>query len=471
MTPPLAKVPSTSGVFSNSRRSATLPILWTYLLVLSLPFFGFSFLNLGGRGLLRADWAFAGLLVLAFAARVLADGKLRVGKTGTFVVALNVVALLSIHYLFSGNNDQFVNFLTFYAQLALMSLLFFAVSNLNVTDGQLKNIIRTWLFVAVLVGSYSIYEVIAVNLDLPLLTFHFTNPSIKAVGTPATILWNSRPGSFLPEPGYLGFVLTPPLIILTFLLIYVRDREVLFRSVWINWAIWVVLAGAVIVSQAFATYSVLLVTGLVAFGRLSHMPQRLAKLVVVIGAVLFLLVLFTNASIVEIYKPLVARLNSITLGSDGSTQERLARAKVALQIWADHPLLGVGFGNFEQAAADVAPPAWYYQGQVTIDSSGSPWLGVLAELGIVGFLAAAGVWLSMLLRLHRAARLARPADYLSVILLALFYVVLADVIYLLQGGSLTAPQRWFDLGLASLWFVHCRTQQQSARLPANIGPP
>jgi hypothetical protein len=95
------------------------------------------------------------------------------------------------------------------------------------------------------------------------------------------------------------------------------------------------------------------------------------------------------------------------------------------------------------------------------------WVGVLAELGIVGFLATAGVWLSMLRQLGRAARSARPRDYLSVIMIAFFYVIMADVLISLFHHGLAQTQLWFNLGIASMWFAHWRARERSEAALAN----
>ena len=79
-------------------------------------------------------------------------------------------------------------------------------------------------------------------------------------------------------------------------------------------------------------------------------------------------------------------------------------------------------------------------------------------MGIIGFIAFVGLWSITLGRLRRAARLGNPQDYVWVIVVALYYVIWADLMESLFTHSIAQTQRWFDLGLASMvvlyWVRH-----------------
>lgn len=446
---------------STSRRSTTLTVWWLYLLAVSIPFYGYSFFNLGDRGLLRPDWIFAGLLVLAFLLR----GRVLTNVTEWFVIVLNIAALISMARLFSATDAQLVDFVTLYGQLLFMSLLFFAIASVNLTEEQLKIVVRVWLFIAALVASYGIYEFVAVKLDLPLLPIQITNPSIKEIGTGSAILWDQRVGSFLAEPGYLGSILIPPLVILMFLLIYGQSQNVLFRNNLMNWIVVSIFFLALVFTASIASYAVIALVALLIFLRLRKRPTSFGRALFAGSALLLLLILVisqTGEEDLDFKGMVLERLGGVEQGTDGSLQVRQAQAIIGLQVWMSHPILGVGFNNYDHVAVNFDPPAWYTSWVPVGEGAGNMWILLLAELGIIGFLAAAAVWLSLLIRLGRvAARLARPEDAFSVIMVAFFYVVLADLIQSLAHGSLVETKLWFELGLANMWLVHWMRRQSS----------
>ncbi len=69
--------------------------------------------------------------------------------------------------------------------------------------------------------------------------------------------------------------------------------------------------------------------------------------------------------------------------------ERLAHWQAAIGMANDHPLLGVGFGNYEDAYANYALLNW----RIALGHAHNYYLNVLAETGIVGLIGYVAAWL------------------------------------------------------------------------------
>ncbi len=82
--------------------------------------------------------------------------------------------------------------------------------------------------------------------------------------------------------------------------------------------------------------------------------------------------------------------------------ERMAHWQSAMDMWIDHPWLGVGIGNYEVAYAQYALPQW----SLALGHAHNYYLNIGAEAGFLGMLAYLGLWAVALLQSWRAARTA-----------------------------------------------------------------
>ena len=80
--------------------------------------------------------------------------------------------------------------------------------------------------------------------------------------------------------------------------------------------------------------------------------------------------------------------------------ERLAHWQAAVDMWEDHPWLGVGFGNYEAAYADYALPKW----QLALGHAHNYYLNIGAETGLLGLVAYLGLWSAALWQMWRASQ-------------------------------------------------------------------
>lgn len=80
--------------------------------------------------------------------------------------------------------------------------------------------------------------------------------------------------------------------------------------------------------------------------------------------------------------------------------ERMAHWQAALGMWADHPWLGVGIGNYEIAYAEYALPQW----SLPLGHAHNYYLNIGAEAGLIGLLAYLTLWGAAFLLCWRTAR-------------------------------------------------------------------
>lgn len=82
-----------------------------------------------------------------------------------------------------------------------------------------------------------------------------------------------------------------------------------------------------------------------------------------------------------------------------SVIERIAHWQAALGMWASHPWLGVGIGNYAIAYPAYNLPRWYEP----LGHAHNVYLNFGAEAGLLGFLAYIGLWIGCLWQAVRAA--------------------------------------------------------------------
>jgi putative inorganic carbon (HCO3(-)) transporter len=131
----------------------------------------------------------------------------------------------------------------------------------------------------------------------------------------------------------------------------------------------------------------------------------------------------------------------------------------AIQIVADHPVLGVGPGRFGGAAADLLGTPVYAQygtdrlftdpSQRTVDNF---WLHLLVEFGVIGFLAFCFAILSIAVPIFRSAMRAfgRRRVVLIATAIATITILANSVSTMLLEANSVAFVFWFLLGVGSL---------------------
>jgi O-antigen ligase len=207
-----------------------------------------------------------------------------------------------------------------------------------------------------------------------------------------------------PYAGYLGLV--APLAISLAIWAWTAPRPVasmIRPSLWLRLAL--PLAAAVISLGLLLSWSR---GGWIAFALsvlaiLLALSRRSAPTLIVAGGVVLALALVLGLSDL-LPAPVVDRLAELQgyLGmvdvrqvevtdANFSVVERVAHWEAALAMWADHPWLGVGAGNYAVVYENYALPRWYEP----LGHAHNVYLNFAAEAGLLGLLAYLGLWLAM----------------------------------------------------------------------------
>jgi hypothetical protein len=426
------------------------------LFIVSIPFYGFSFLNVGQMGVLRPDWIFGGVLMLLVFLGILAQRQqIRIDTIAKKLFLFNMIILGSFGACWYRGNCNLFDFLTSWFQLIFVSFLYLAIANMSFSKPRIRTIFKVWLGISFLVALYAVYQVLARNLGWGFAFLRLTNPSIAVAGMRSGVFGGYvRPSSILTEPTYLGAYLLPPTVLLAMISLYRKDNEFFFSSWIINRIILLTLAAALVLSFALASY--VTIGFFLAIG-FFYKPVR-SKLIRVLPAALVLLVVLVLVlhqvdinflGITERFTETIQGLSSKGLAGIGNSSigVRLAGAIAAVSLWTKAPFLGVGLNQFGPHLAGYAP-SWYGFPAERLVGINSVWPKLLVETGISGLVAFLLLWLAALRSVLRHIRHSTGGS--RVLLVALFCVLLTDVIGSSFNLPYTHPQRWFDLGLASI---------------------
>jgi putative inorganic carbon (HCO3(-)) transporter len=217
-----------------------------------------------------------------------------------------------------------------------------------------------------------------------------------------------------PYAGYLG--LTLPLAVGLIFAGLVETGEPISRK----WLVWgggsgVLMAGALVMSWsrgawlgAAAAAGVMVVAVVARSGRAAALGAASVLLLAYLALAGGLS--FVPPSVVQRFTGFVPYLG---VGSDVrgmevtdanyAVLERMAHWQSAIEMWTDHPWLGVGIGNYEVTYDQYALPQW----PVALGHAHNYYLNIGAEAGVVGLSAYLILWAVALLKSWRAARIAR----------------------------------------------------------------
>ncbi len=156
---------------------------------------------------------------------------------------------------------------------------------------------------------------------------------------------------------------------------------------------------------AWLAFAVAVAVVILAHTRRAAPVVMVAVTLAVVFAVVFGLVDLLPASLVNRVSELQQFVGLVNIRSievtdaNFSVIERIAHWQAALGMWADHPWLGVGIGNFATAYPAYNLPRWYEP----LGHAHNVYLNFGAEAGLLGFVAYLALWIACLWQAVRAA--------------------------------------------------------------------
>ncbi len=414
----------------------------------TLPLYGFSVLNVGERGVGRPDWIVGGALVVGCAAWVALGGlRPRRSEANLPVFLFAVTGVLSAASLWNAGGDQWVDYATKGIQLALVVAVLWAFALLPLTEDDLRRLIRVWVVTAFLVAVYGLYQLAARTFGWPLAYLEMTNPTIAQGGqTARTIFGYVQFSSVLREPSYLSSYLGGPLVFVG-AVAAAKAGSFLWRRSGAAWLVTGVLALTIVLAGSQGSYASLAGVVLLALA-LGLAPRRrtlrivlAAGLLVGVAAIVLQLfgVDFIQATLFRLGGLLTNIADPTGTAAVSSFANRFQRTMVALSVWSDYPLLGVGLGNMP-----------YHTDQAVW--ANNAWAQLLVEQGLLGTGALLVVWGVFFAQMRRLATAEGVPAQWRAACAGLALVLLLDAIDALFTLNWTHPQRWFTLTMANaLW--------------------
>jgi len=429
-----------------SSRSPQLIVWSVYFFILSTPFAGISFWSIGGRGIARVDWVIAVFLLSVFIS--VGGGRIVVSRSSLYATFFVFTAFLGIFPLLDSSESQLVDFITKGAQLVFSFAIFLVISSLPLSEKELRGVLRIWLFVSVGVSLYAIYQVFARVYGLPLAYMELTNPSVTYGGGESRIIHGFyQVESVFREPSYLGAYLLGPIVLCTVFLLKGAGNSVLTGSRAANWTILCVLISAVLFTASQAAYLSLLVTVACMFfiGDVSRVKMTKIMLLLLaafigVGAFLELLDIgFLSAFSIRVKYLFLNIMDPAGTEEITSTRVRTGAILAALDVWASHPILGVGLNNMG-----------HYNNEYEFSLG---WWQLLADQGLLGTSALVLLFYSLLNALRNLYKKASSAPFWASVSLSLFFILVSDAVNGFFTWNWVDLSRWFTLALANLTII------------------
>lgn len=211
-----------------------------------------------------------------------------------------------------------------------------------------------------------------------------------------------------PYGGYLGLV--APLAVTLALWTWVGPQAWSPKA----WLARLILAGAAVVillgvlaswsRGAWLALAVALTATVLGFSRRAAPAILVSAGLVMAAGLVFGLADLLPASVIGRISELGDYLGLVDLArvevtdANFSVMERVAHWQAAIKMWADHPWLGVGIGNYAVAYPSYALPRW----QEPLGHAHNVYLNFGAETGLVGLVAYGALWLAFVAQALRS---------------------------------------------------------------------
>ena len=185
-----------------------------------------------------------------------------------------------------------------------------------------------------------------------------------------------RAGATLGEPGDFGYFLIHWIGIGTaYFLSRRRKRELINMGIFLTALLMSAPLGAIITVIVFIFWGVIEFRINIGF---------LRSVTVIVSIVLLFTFLSFQSSFFHLL--IIDRFTSAVSGSDGSANVRVNSSKMAIQVWLDNPIVGVGIGNYRFYRLEKLG-VHYRGGVIRAGGVDSIYSLTLVENGLVGFIA------------------------------------------------------------------------------------
>jgi len=442
---------------------------------LSIPFAHFAAFVVVGEGV---QWAhiLGSLLIIHLVARLLLGHRIPVAPATLPILTLTAATVISVFAVIDQPVEYIWEFWKSEIQFLFAVLVFLAVIHVRLRDRQLMFLLKSMILLSAGVALFGIYQLPARFLELPGGIVRLTNPSLSGIVQVTTLIHHlTRAASIFSEPSYFGHYLVG---MMALTLPAALHRPNLFGRRYILWLIILIQSTGLVLSQSVGSFYLMALLIVVTF--LAERAQARKKLA---GALLLMvltgaaaLTVVQRVSGFEVGQMLQERAYGIYMYAKGDESYlvvgeslflRLDTARIALSVWLEHPIIGVGLGSYSLIS--------YRYGEVNLFGfAANTVVNTLAETGLVGFIALTWVAISSLFGVWRVFGPGEPAPVnqesgengatLRLAARMIFYLIAVELLYFHVLNSFFWPSTWFYLGLAGL--VAIMDRRRKAELPA-----
>ncbi len=433
-----------------------IPIL--FILLFSESFQAFA---IGTYGVTWFEISMVMFIILVLK-RVLWNGeKLRVSLNPAwffFFFLILSVFISGLKPLAAGSGDMIVQYFKTTLHFFFLTSFAFLAAVYPLDSKTWERAVKAWLIVSIAINIFGIYQIMARAFDLPLAWISSHNVTLlsRGHGTEEEFKQLSlryegffRATSIFPEPSSLAAFNT---YILIFTVIpFVQKTGSFLKSKFLTFTafFWGILGLFLAFSLTGLVGASLVIGAAFLFEKVRHkfrtMMIMLAGAAVLIVGADYFVKSYSNQSVLKLFQK---RIEGIVYFSTGKKKFTVGEsygmrrdyAEESVKIWQDHPAVGIGMGL----------TSYYRESEIGFAMYSI--LAALSELGILGGMAFAGLFISLyLITIRYIINHSNYKDYpppqrrLTGIL---FYVMLLQfVINFLSGNNLVTTALWAPMAL------------------------
>jgi O-antigen ligase len=425
------------------------PKIFIYLLVISIPLSlsNFELFNLNkfvaGAGNVPVHLSHILAVILIFIAAIRMMPRIEQIKIGVigkaillivFAYFISIIGVYQAYHGFSEYSKSLINILLF-------AMLYFAFINSITRQDTVIKIFKIWVTVSLLVAIYGFYQLL--NYFIPSLPLIAGTEIMKYGG----IL---RVTSILVEPTAFAKCVAYPAIFM-FVMVVERQRFP-FKTLRRNVIVLLLLLTALMLSFSLTAYLYLsLFLLFFAFSYIISFRNILRKLGLPLIMIAVILIAIVST---DMGQGFLARFSLVLTLADASTIWRIHTLSIAWEEFLKYPLFGIGAGNFPlHTATGIFQEVAFIYTVYEFHHSDTLVFQILAEMGIVGFIAIVLFFGTMLTALRKVIGLNKAKDLNFHISKGLFFMLLIYIISTLVVSGWLEFWVWFIFSVVGTWVL------------------
>ena len=420
-------------------------INWSFWVVLTfligLLFFSYPPLKIlsNSTRIFRPDWA---LSIPLFAYVLINRPQVELKKPVLFAVLFIIVAAISV---FVNPMRSPFDFLTAFLQIVFAVGVLIALTSIRLDRNTFINILRVWMVILTAISIYTIYEMIAINIGLPLSTLY-----PREFDRFPVLADYYRPHVIFSEPSFLATHLVTGIAIL---FPCVAKSEAILFSKWFQGGIFALLTAGVITSLALSGYLTIAVL-LVILVLVPELRRTILPIWLFFGGlaiVAFVMTMFLAPTITEKmlgrFESIISVLSAAAAGNliapRGSIGARWVRLLSGLEALVRQPLFGVGLGQFDQWVSDISFK--YVPSDDRLGNLQGGYIHVIAQTGLVGIVTFSLIWIHVVREAVHSVAVSDGID--QTLALVCTCVILTTLVGWVHSYTIHHTVRWGLIGI------------------------